>query len=37
MPPDRLLAMLCVFITVVFVFRTIAATLWRKQVKAKPR
>ena len=34
-PPDRLLAMLCVFITVVFVFRTIAATLWRKRVKAE--
>jgi apolipoprotein N-acyltransferase len=33
-PPDRLLAKLCVFVTVVFVFRTIAATLWRKRVKA---
>lgn len=33
-PPDRLLARLCVFITVVFVLRTVAATLWRKRVKA---
>ncbi len=30
-PPDRLLATLSVFITVVFVFRTLAATLWRKR------
>ena len=30
-PPDRLLATLCVFVTVVFVFRTIAATLWRRR------
>jgi apolipoprotein N-acyltransferase len=30
-PPDRLLANLCVFITIVFIFRTIAATLWRKR------
>ena len=30
-PPDRLLATLSVFITVVFVFRTFAATLWRKR------
>jgi len=34
-PPDRLLATLSVFITVVFVFRTFAATLWRKRVKAE--
>jgi apolipoprotein N-acyltransferase len=30
-PPDRLLGRLSVFVTVVFVFRTIAATLWRKR------
>lgn len=30
-PPDRLLATLSVFVTVVFVFRTFAATLWRKR------
>jgi apolipoprotein N-acyltransferase len=30
-PPDRLLAKLSVFITVLFVFRTFAATLWRKR------
>jgi apolipoprotein N-acyltransferase len=30
-PPDRWLGPLCVFITIVFVFRTIAATLWRKR------
>lgn len=34
-PPDRLLATLSVFVTVVFVFRTFAATLWRKRVKAE--
>ena len=33
-PPDRLLATLCVFVTVVFVFRTMAATLWRKRKAA---
>ena len=30
-PPDRLLATLSVFVTVVFVIRTFAATLWRKR------
>ena len=30
-PPDRLLALWCVFVTVVFVFRTLAATLWLKR------
>lgn len=30
-PPDRLLATLSVFVTVVFMFRTFAATLWRKR------
>lgn len=30
-PPDRLLAPLCVFITGLFVLRTAAATLWRKR------
>ncbi len=30
-PPDRLLATLSVFITIVFIFRTFAATLWRKR------
>ena len=34
-PPDRLLAPLCVFITVLFMFRTFAATLWRKRLKAE--
>jgi len=34
-PPDRLLATLSVFISVVFVFRTFAAMLWRKRVKAE--
>ena len=33
-PPDRLLATLSVFITVVFVFRTFAATLWRKRKRS---
>jgi apolipoprotein N-acyltransferase len=30
-PPDRLLAPLCVFVTVVFVLRTLVAPLWRKR------
>ncbi len=30
-PPDRLLATLSVFVTIVFVLRTLAATLWRKR------
>lgn len=34
-PPDRLLARLSVFITVVFMLRTVAATFWRKRIKAK--
>lgn len=33
-PPDRLLATLSVLVTVVFLFRTVAATLWRRRVKS---
>jgi apolipoprotein N-acyltransferase len=33
-PPDRLLAPLCVFVTIVFVIRTFAATLWRKRTSS---
>ncbi len=33
-PTDRLLAKLSVFITVLFVFRTFAATLWRKRKRS---
>ncbi len=31
LPPDRLLAPLCLCVTIVFMFRTFAATLWRKR------
>lgn len=35
-PPDRLLAPLCVFITLLFLLRTFVATLWRKRSSRRP-